>query len=106
VIECNEYKNSKGANMSKIKLINNFSGLLNKVEADTGRYPSVSQLASDMGIERRIVRRYMDDEVLTHKPAHIIAICSFFGCTVGELLYIQWEGIAESVIDPESLVLA
>ncbi len=73
------------------KLKNNFEALLLKKYGVAGgaRLPRQEKIAADTGLSQSTISMWMNDRVTRFDRDVIERLCEFFGCDVGDLLFID-----------------
>lgn len=71
------------------KLRNRFFRLLSAKEQQEGRRITQTEVAETLGIAIHTVGRWMRNDVTKFESPIIERMCEYFGCEVGDLLYLE-----------------
>ena len=73
------------------KLRNRFFALLSQKEQQEGRRIRNKEIAEAVGVAEHTVARWIRNDVGKIDAPVLEAFCDYFGCDVGDLLYIERE---------------
>jgi DNA-binding Xre family transcriptional regulator len=68
-----------------------FFTLLAEKELREGRRIRYNEIAAETGVSQPAVGRWARNEVTKFEAPVLVAFCRYFGCEIGDLLYIDWE---------------
>lgn len=77
------------------RLRNRFFKLLSDKEQAEGRRITQTEVAETLGIAIHTVGRWMRNDVTKFEAPIIERMCDYFGCEVGDLLYLERDQVAD-----------
>ncbi|MDX1992159.1 MAG: helix-turn-helix transcriptional regulator [bacterium] len=75
--------------MAKIRV--RFLELVAQKEIKIGRRIRANEIAMVTGVNAATVSRWLKNDVTKFEAPVLVAFCRYFGCEIGDLLYIDWE---------------
>jgi putative transcriptional regulator len=73
------------------RIVSRAKQLLEEKEKREGRRISYRKIAEETGISKTSVESWMTSSATQYQQEQMLALCRYFGCTVGDLLQIDDE---------------
>jgi len=70
-------------------LKNRFFHLLSEKERQESRRITQSEVANAVGVDLHTIIRWMRNDVKKFDASVVVRMCEYFGCEVGDLLYLE-----------------
>lgn len=69
--------------------------LMGKKQMEENRAINASTVARETGLTRQAISKWVRGDVTEFREEIVQKLCKYFKCELGDLLYIDWEGLAE-----------
>ena len=70
---------------------NRVAALMGEKQTRENRIISASDVARETGLTRQVISKWINNEIVSYRSDMLQKLCTYFGCEVGDLLYIDEE---------------